>query len=67
MVVDDGASQEEKADFGKDGHCPICYSTEAGPLVHLATCEHIFHRDCIEMYLENKVKSRDLDIICPMD
>lgn len=48
--------------------CPICYTELHGDeTVDLETCSHRFHKDCFFMFLENKVKARNAEMICPLD
>lgn len=50
------------------GTCPICYTDLEGErLVVLESCSHPFHLECFQMFLENKVKARHAEMICPLD
>ena len=60
---------EEKKEIVESivGHCQICLSDIQMQELHcLDGCSHIFHKECLQMYLETSIDSNKIPLICPI-
>jgi hypothetical protein len=49
--------------------CKICYEQyeDASEILPLDLCEHVFHQECLSIYLQTEIAGSKFPLICPDD
>ena len=69
MLEEESRVIKEKAEAaGAEGwECPVCISDIDRDDIGILECGHLFHPECIQAYLKQKIENNEMKIECPME